>query len=949
MKKKKDAQLDDKLQFVLSPTKNNVGYNIISVIYDNCKPINATLDVIGDDPNIVTVLFVNKDDGLLLHKHNMTKGDPLNLSIYDSKYRNNGAYIPIINNLMIISFDSEYATLGEDGIHKEYLNIEAVNEHMIILCEVIKFDYVFNSVDEFNSKKEEIYVLNDFNLANKKFLFSDELHNDRKASILGGGYDFNFYDDRLISLPEIIAIRSLPGSDNQILYGFISKTPLSESDTYSKIKEIGHKIFYYLAPKQINGLQGPFMLLSINSIPSDIFINLTNIMILSRVFSKTTITSIPHDIFYNLKNVAYVNSNYIDCDSLTSLPGKIYKNMSKLEDINREFSGLKNITSLPDDILYVESHISDANNRVEFNSILEDSSIESIPDSLFDSFDYCGGERCFENSTSLRNISDILFDKILDKFTLTNLSEGEQLYWSFNYFFSNCINLEGRIPIENERLAKLVEISDHSTHMFYNCFKMKNRYIVDYDLGEIDNISAELEFKIKNNYIQCNQYVGESKNVELGVEIIDKMNRGVDFEFLLKSDESIKDYSDAYKVNTKINYVYPRFSEHDTPTSHGLIYEDLRTRQSIYNRPYEDWELYIKLTDQPVKFTLKNPFKLIFNNYSGLNENYRNPNVFINNFLIILLIPAIGDDIADEFNSNYDLDTHSALYHSVYVDYIRAFHYTALNNYDYIFNSVDEFKQRIQTIINDNSGDLSNIIIKFSDSVTDISGIFKDSDIIKAPKAIVGDNITVIDDIFMNCHSLVFVPEYIFARLVRVKSAKNGFANCEKLELAPSYLFKCQYDLEYVDSLFCNSGVRSFYYMDYYDKIVKESDSFYIVRRYIKSMTSMFSGTKLIRIKFGDLYEYSNLCYLVNMSSLCENCLYLESIDFNQETNSGQFASVQYVSRAFYGCKNLKTIPEVYNRVEYSDSPLPKFVEYDGYATGCTNATNYANVPTGWK
>lgn len=212
--------------------------------------------------------------------------------------------------------------------------------------------------------------------------------------------------------------------------------------------------------------------------------------------------------------------------------------------------------------------------------------------------------------------------------------------------------------------------------------------------------------------------------------------------------------------------------------------------------------------------------------------------------------------------------------------------------------------------------------------------------------------------LFSNCSELESVPEDLFSRFKNLKSISNLFLNCSSLNKVPSNLFKGLTKVDIATSLFngCSSleTINGSLFDDFIS-VTSLASIFYdasslaaIPDGLLKNCTKIttlddaFYNTKIISISKNIFPVTDSSVYLGNVFHNCGALLDIPGDIFDNMSN------INNITGAFMGCSLVTgKLPEFWDEGKYGD----KFtkIAHKSCFNGCTKASNYSNVPTGWK
>ena len=255
-------------------------------------------------------------------------------------------------------------------------------------------------------------------------------------------------------------------------------------------------------------------------------------------------------------------------------------------------------------------------------------------------------------------------------------------------------------------------------------------------------------------------------------------------------------------------------------------------------------------------------------------------------------------------DSSYIITSNITLYVKIIVD--KATTVKTPQECDYFFTSKEDFKSRIGQICTNNNNDLSEVTLGFDDSVTELKGTKSQglfpTTLIKAPTMIFGRNVRSFECCFHGCSSLTTIPTGLFDKCTQVTDFCDCFCNCYDLVSIPTGLFnKCT-------------------------KVTNFSGCF----NKCSSLETIPTGL------FDNCTQVTDFSYCF---CFCYNLLTIPYNLFDKCTQVTNFMC------CFMYCESVTSaIPDAWNKEKFPN------VTYDsGYASDCTQASNYAEIPIDWK
>jgi len=230
-------------------------------------------------------------------------------------------------------------------------------------------------------------------------------------------------------------------------------------------------------------------------------------------------------------------------------------------------------------------------------------------------------------------------------------------------------------------------------------------------------------------------------------------------------------------------------------------------------------------------------------------------------------------------------------------------------------------------------------LFKYNPQITDFcKSFYYCQSLTSVPRNLFKYNIdaTFFDECFTSCSSLTTVPSDLFKYNVNAVNFYSCFCDCISLTTIPSDLFR--YNVKINNISHCFIGCRSLASIpqDLFRYNV-DIPSFYMCFCQCTSLASIPQ----------DLFRYNdNATYFYGSFYNCTSLTTVPSDLFEYNTK------IENVSVCFCNCSNITSaIPVLW---QSDGQPLPKYSQLtrsggDYYAHGCTSASNYASIPSGWR
>lgn len=217
---------------------------------------------------------------------------------------------------------------------------------------------------------------------------------------------------------------------------------------------------------------------------------------------------------------------------------------------------------------------------------------------------------------------------------------------------------------------------------------------------------------------------------------------------------------------------------------------------------------------------------------------------------------------------------------------------------DYYFETREDFDNRIDTIIEENSGDLITKTFGFSDNINNLDDYFSNKyDLISTPKMIIGNNITSVINLFSNSYYIEKISEDLFTY-------------CKNIEDF-SYCFESVYFKSIPENIFFNN-------------------------KKAKNFTYCFSFCQITSIPE---CLFNNCPNVTNFNWCFNGCTYLITVPQNLFDNC---RNVNDFSNCFNSCfETTSVLPDVWNK-----SKFPNVVDGTDYAYDCKKAANWNEIPS---
>lgn len=209
------------------------------------------------------------------------------------------------------------------------------------------------------------------------------------------------------------------------------------------------------------------------------------------------------------------------------------------------------------------------------------------------------------------------------------------------------------------------------------------------------------------------------------------------------------------------------------------------------------------------------------------------------------------------------------------------------------------------------------------------------------------------------CESLYAIPDDLFVRNIGMTNITTGFIKCTSLQSIPSGLFKSNRSLTIASSLFSDCTGLTEIPSDLFENcalITNVSNIFsdctgltaippglFKNCKLITTFSMAFNGCSKVLTISKDIFPETETA--TNLSNVFYGCVRLTDIPEDIFDNIQNPSSI---SSAFYNCVSVTTkVPEFWNEDKYGN----KFtsISHSKCFYGCTNASNYGDIPEGWK
>ena len=445
------------------------------------------------EPKDPVIRFIDKERNRVLYESSIPYGFEFKIDIWaDSKQPH---YLLVDQNGMAIGFKIDDGGYGVDGEHKEYFS-RVITKDVDVECEMLRFDYYFDNLDEFRNQRDQIYIDNNNDLSKKVFGFSDFVGRDPWHSTA-----IQFKPSA--KAPKMIVNRTRLASDT--LLGLYSDS------TVNITTEIDPKIIYYM-PK-IRSVEGMFYGVSVSTIPDSLFINNKEIEYAKNLFGGSTIETIPNNLFKNNPKIKNMNGMFYKTKRLTHVPHDLLNNIEQIDDISRLFYG-SNIESIHKD--FFKTVNSNYSLETAESAFMGCDNLIDIPEELFDTFSKIDNiNSLFSSSDNLKTVN---IEKVISKLNYKTMDKR-----GASSIFSNCRKLVGRgIDIDAMFPDKTTEDA------FKGCYNLVNFFALPIYLTKSDDFwRTVLATKAPSDKTM---FVGDSMEISVGDFTIESLT-GVDYEF----------------------------------------------------------------------------------------------------------------------------------------------------------------------------------------------------------------------------------------------------------------------------------------------------------------------------------------------------------------------------------------------------------------------------------
>lgn len=484
-----------------TPTSDQLGDNPVTFEYGgSSQTISKSVKV--SNPSTVNIKFIDKEMDRTLYEETVPYGTLFEIDIY--KHEKDDKFLLLDKNGMAIGFKIEDGALGEDGVHKEYFS-RVLNSDTVVECEMLRFDYYYESYETFKSGASQMYTECNNDLSNKIIGFSDYPVNSKYKDWDGlrGRYTFTFPIN--VKIPMMVVCRTKVGGESSMFGASgTSDTPVTTS--------VNPKIVYYM--KNLGKARNMFLGQTlITTIPENIFINNKDLYSVDGLFKNSGLTNVPEDLLKYAKNITNISNIFSGCSSITTIPERFFQRINKLTYIEYAFNKCVNLTAIPSGIFKTIERSENVGARGLFSYCEK---LTEIPEDLFQSFDSVINMSDF--AYNCKALTSVNFKKlILDKVIPDNPQNSQ---YALEDMFILCGSITGEAPN-----LQLTYNEDMCRESFLKCYKLTNFFALPNLLVYIEREDVEgcLEFSMNDIRVSA----GESVTVDVTIS----SKNGIDYKF----------------------------------------------------------------------------------------------------------------------------------------------------------------------------------------------------------------------------------------------------------------------------------------------------------------------------------------------------------------------------------------------------------------------------------
>ena len=758
-------------------------------------------------------------------------------------------------------------------------------------------DYYFETIEDFNARRDQILLENNNDLSQKTFGFSDSITSLGNST---GGLGGIFTGTKIVGAPKAIYSNNLTDARQAF---FQCKTLKIIPETLFKncpklkslyfcfgyctsLTTIPRNLFYYNTNIEsfnacFNGCS------SVTEIPEDLFFNNINANDFAYCFYFTGISNIPKNIFSKNIEAIYFTASFKHCLNLISIPHDLFYNNIKAKYFDDCFSQTS-ITEIPEDLF------SKNINAINFFNCFSETEISSIPDKLFVNNKemkliygifsncnnltsvpnnlfvnnkkitniYCG----FLNCKSLQYVPFDLFDSFKD--SLTNVGK----------CFRNCSNIITQLPdVWNKQ--KFTNTFTDIDEYALNCTKAANYNEIPSNFGgPADPIMLELNKdevdKTNISYKGDTHYYNSNVKPNFAISLDDKDVR----KLALKTDyHSVISLNDLHgKINfKKCDYYFETIEDFNARRDQILLENnnDLSQKTFGFSDTFETFNYLFKGSG-----IISTP-KTIYSNKDSVE------NLFYEATELKNVSETLFDGLPNvvNFKNCFESTSITSIPEKLFANNKKA------KIFDSCFASTDITSIPENLFVNNINAENFNYCF-FSTKITSI------------PENLFANNINTkyFNETFCYIKSLKTIPGKLFTNNINVETFQETFDSCGFLEMIPENLFANNINAKKFDGCFYKTKITSI-------------------------------PEKLFSNNVNALTFYRTFCNCENLTTVSKNL-------FNNNKKA------YYFDLCFYCCTNITSdIPDIWN----PDKLGIKGAKW--YAKECTKAANYNEIPDNFK
>lgn len=678
-----------------------------------------------------------------------------------------------------------------------------------------------------------------------------------------------------------------------------------------------------------------FAFSEITSIPENLFSNCIKLKNVDNCFSRcVNLENVPQNLFDNCINLISADGCFKNSINITSyLPeiwnknkfqkinsfGKYGLNCCKIKNYNKmpiEAGGpiLKNITSPQECDYYFETK---ADFETRINNIIEENNYELYSKTFGFSDNITDLSNIFKDMVPLYSTPKIIFANNVTNFN--NAFSNSSIQDVCNELFKYCKNIKNINSLfENSTVYQMpyglfennskIETAEKCFYYIYTTYIPDDLFNNCPDLNNVNSLFENSRvIRIPENIFNFNTKIKYANGV---FKRCYNLNSNLENIFS-KCSNSLIEVSECFYYCENMTFSLPEvWNKQKFPNIiYGNDYGYRCEKASNYNKiPYEFGGPYSEA---------------ILNNTKTLDNNTLNKTKsLVKSVLKTVNIPTSPISLNDkDFRELAGISSGPISLRDFYGKSTQL----QPEDCDYYFETIEDFRNRIENIIVENNGDFINKTFGFGDSVLSVSsGFLYDTRVISTPKMIVANNITDVSSLF-EMSGVIKISEKLFDNCKNIKDASLLFLDLENnnaiVEL-PENLLRNLTELNNLYETF--SGIN----------IVNIPNNFFANNKKISILDTTFSWTKIETIP-EDLFINTNI---TSVHMCFYSCLKLKTIPQNLFSNCPNIN--EFVS-CFEDCSSITSaVPEL-----WKTHPNAKGTDC---FKGCVNAANYNDIPSSW-